>query len=149
MKENLMGKTKSEEGIKKVTANLDPLAKMTHGIHHFKKSGQMPAGKEHLQEAIDGYMDGLIEDKGGIESISTAQLGLINNERITKGVILLIAEKLSEAGMFTDKGEVKPYLKCFATYLNTSRLNLMALGLERRKPEPLETIDTVIKDLKR
>jgi len=92
---------------------------------------------------LTGVHEGLIEDLGGIESLSTQKLILIDRLVSLLGVIRSVEEHFKE-DIMTPSGDLKPALsKSYLAYNNTLRLTLMALGLERQNDTELTVMDTI------
>lgn len=104
------------------------------------RRGELPRGFEHLQELIDEHYDGWVSDLGGQENIPKQKESLLLVSRVCLVVILLSLEHLKRSGFASQVGEVQPVLKTMATYMNSMRLNLSAVGLDRatKKADSLE-----------
>ena len=123
----------------RLTSSLEQ-PRTTHGVQAFLTSGDAPAA---ITEKLDTFEAGLLADLGG--DPTTAQRGIIESARTALGVVLLAYSYLSQGSLSKFKRN-RWILSTLATYLNTLRLNLTALGLGRRTKDAL-TLDSVLDDI--
>ena len=113
---------------------------VTHGVVAYLSGG-------HVQEAITAKLDefqaGLLSDLGS--EPTAAQRALVEATRSSLGVVVLANTYLAQDGIRKLKKN-KWLLSVLATFINTTRLNLQALGLERRASGVL-TLDSVLADI--
>ncbi len=112
----------------------------THGVVTFLDKGSAPT---EIEAKLDSFESGLLSDLG--HEPTTAQRALIESTRVSLGVVLLASSYLSQ-GSVSQLKRNRWLLQALGTFLNTTRLNLLALGLERRAKEVL-TLDDVVKDI--
>jgi hypothetical protein len=90
--------------------------------------------RQDLLERLEWLGEQLISDRGG--EVTAAENLLIQDILRVEAVITLILDHVGHTGVSQlDKDgrpDLTPPLKSLATYLNTKRLNLVALGLERK-----------------
>jgi hypothetical protein len=113
---------------------------LKHGINAFLAHGRLP---DAIRDHLGAFESGLVCDLGGDDAITTGQRTLIQSTCICFGVVLLGGAWVAENGAVRKSGRPQPVLGMLAAYLNTLRLNLMALGLERRS-KSAQTLDAVL-----
>jgi hypothetical protein len=92
---------------------------------------------------LDAFEAGLLSDLGS--EPTAAQRALIDSTRVSLGVCFLANAYLSQDGLSKLKRN-RWLLSTLATFINSTRLNLQALGLER-KTKDVMTLDSVLADL--
>jgi hypothetical protein len=112
----------------------------THGVVALLRGGNVSA---EISNKLDAFEAGLLSDLGG--DPTTAQRGLIDGTRTALGVCLLASAYLGQGSLSKFKRN-RWVLSTLATYLNTLRLNLQTLGLERRTKDAM-TLDSVLADI--
>lgn len=135
-----------------------PRKKLTHGIKFWLRTGKVSPstrGYKKIQRYLQDLETQLISDCGGLESLTAAKEILIRSTIRAYGVILLAelyAGKYSilrpddlERGVMS----FQPILeRAYANIFGQVRQNLMALGLDKRKPaEP--DIMTIVAEIDR
>ncbi len=99
--------------------------------------------RQRLAETLAAFESGLLSDLGN--EPTTAQRALVESTRTALGVCLLASAYLSQGSL--DKFKRNRWImSTLATYLNTLRLNLTTLGLERRTKSAM-TLDAVLDDI--
>lgn len=121
-------------------ASVTKSARQTHGVVSYLQGGNPPA---EIASKLDSFESGLLSDLG--HEPTTAQHALVESTRVSLGVVLLASSYLSQ-GSVSQLKRNRWLLQALGTFLNTTRLNLLALGLERRAKEVL-TLDSVLADL--
>ena len=136
----------------------DPITYKPSGIHTLKK--QVPAILERINEdactdlttfelAAKEFRDGLIEDCGGRDEVSTAKLAMIQTATVTWLLVQSIDAylmKLAAKDGLVNKKHRRLFQVCSErTYLaHGLAKQLQALGLERAV-KPLQTIDELLR----
>jgi hypothetical protein len=113
---------------------------LKHGIWAFQKYGRLP---EEIAARLEDFETGMISDLGG--DVTTAQRTLIETSRMCFGVILLASQWIAENGAVRPGGKPQHILNLLGTYLNTLRLNLLALGLHRRT-KSAHTLESIVSE---
>jgi hypothetical protein len=121
-------------------ASVTKSARQTHGVVSYLQGRNPPA---EIASKLDSFESGLLSDLG--HEPTTAQRALIESTRVSLGVVLLASSYLSQ-GSVSQLKRNRWLLQALGTFLNTTRLNLLALGLERRAKEVL-TLDDVVRDI--
>ena len=110
------------------------MPKETHGIHKWIKHNQLPSarGINKIQKCLDELEQGLINDYGGPEKISTSQEILIRSVTKALGIQFLAELYVNEAGPIKrapgNDIELRNILgKNYLSYANSIRQNLLAL----------------------
>lgn len=92
---------------------------------------------------LSACRDGVIQDLGGEEALSAAKLILVDRLVSLLGVIRGI-ESYHQDDILTAQGELKPALgKNYLSYVNSTRLILCALGLEKIPKGPASLEDVI------
>lgn len=112
----------------------------SHGVVAFLQGGKLSV---EIANELDGIEQGLIADLGGDPTV--AQKTLVTATRAALAVVLLGNAYLARDGLSKLKKN-RWLLSTLATYTNSVRLNLLALGLERRAKQ-VESLDDVIADI--
>jgi hypothetical protein len=99
------------------------------------KSGVLPERRSYLRSYLEETRDGLIRDLGPLEADLTVAQRVLVDRVLSKLCILRVTEEwLKEHGLFTTGGELQPVLAtAYLAYCNSLRLDLVALGLDKRK----------------
>lgn len=110
----------------------------THGAYAKK----MPLA---IRRESDVFRDGIIKDLGGIKNISTARLILVEKALNLYRITLAIENFINTNGVFKFKS-LHPILKeSYIAYVNSLRLTLREIGLERLEPG-IKSIQEIIKE---
>src|SRR6266404_9733599 len=115
-------------------ASVNEKPALSHGVQSFLSTGNAPS---QIAEKLAAFESGVLSDLGS--DPSTAQRALVESTRSALGVCLLASAYLSQ-GPLSQLKRKRWLLQTLATYLNTMRLNLLALGLERRAKNAM-TVD--------
>lgn len=99
------------------------------------KRGKFPERRTYLRQYLEDVRLGLVKDVAGDESsLTTGQQILIDRTIGLISVLRCIEESLAEDGVI-QAGSLAPVLReSYISYQNTCRLNLVALGLDKRMP---------------
>jgi len=117
--------------------------KATHGGFSFLVSGRLPAHRVSLQRYLSASRNGLIEDLGGEENLSTQELILIDRCISLLGCIRCVEEFCKERGVF--KGdELQPALgKHYLGFNNSLKQILALLGLKKHDINELSPLEYI------
>ena len=98
--------------------------------------GELPENRKYVRRYLTEVREGLIEDIGGTEeSLTTAQRVLIDRIVSKLGVVRCIEEHIRENTVMTGH-DLAPSLRgSYLAYNNSIRLDLQALGVDKRKGE--------------
>lgn len=106
----------------------------SHGGYSFIiRAGELPERRTYIRAYLQAARDGLIEDLGPREEDLTAAQCVLVDRAVSKlAIIRCIEEHVKETGVFKGK-ELSPVLaKSYVTYTNSLRLDLEALGIDKR-----------------
>lgn len=105
------------------------------GYSLLARRGDVPECRRYVREYLEGVRAGLVRDLGPREEdLTAAQKALINHVISKIAITRLIEERLAEVGIFNAAGELDPALgKFFLTASNSLRLDLQALGIDKRR----------------
>ncbi len=108
----------------------------THGGYAWLKRREVPAERAHVMRAMFRYERELIEDQGGKGSVTAAKRMLIDQAVAAGGCWRLMWEEALMGGFIKpgedESVEIAPMVsKCLATFQNTERLALQAIGTGR------------------
>lgn len=105
--------------------------RQTHGGYSFLTTGRLPEHRAYMLRYLTNCRQGLIDDLGGDQSLSTAQAILIDRIISKLGVIRCLEEHSRETSVMVGQ-ELAPALKSsYLAYSNSIRLDLLALGIGR------------------
>ena len=107
---------------------------IVHGGYSFLTKGKIPENRTHILRYLMAVRDGLIRDLGPAENdLSTAQIVLIDRITTKLGVIRCVEEHIRENSVMAGD-DLAPSLKAsYLAYNNSLRLDLQALGLEKKR----------------
>jgi hypothetical protein len=98
-----------------------------HGIHSFVAGAPL---SEALRSSLEAWKADLISDLGN--EPTAAERALVDSACIARGVLLLGHEWMAKNGVIDRRGRPAQVLKVLSCYMNSMRLCLTTLGLERR-----------------
>lgn len=107
-----------------------------HGGYSLLFKGELPENRKHIARWLTEAREGLIADLGPGEGNLTSAQGIIIDRVISKlGVVRCIEEYIKENTVM--KGDrLSPSLReSYLAYNNSIRLDLQALGLDKRTSE--------------
>ena len=103
--------------------------RQTHGGYSFLVHGRLPEHRTYIRRYLTACRQGLINDLGGEENLSTAQAILIDRIISKLGCIRCIEEHTREGSVMVGQ-ELAPALKrSYLAFSNSIRLDLQALGI--------------------
>jgi hypothetical protein len=108
------------------------------------RAGELPERRTYLRAYLTEVREGLVNNLGPLEAdLTTAQVVLIDRVISKLSIIRCIEEHVREKGVFTKAGELDSVLsKSYLAWANSIRLDLQALGLDKKAGErilsPLE-----------
>jgi|HubBroStandDraft_6_1064221.scaffolds.fasta_scaffold01891_7 hypothetical protein len=105
-----------------------------HGVYAVihSQGSQIPAvtGAQAIAADVDGVLDQISRDLGG--DLTGAQREILRSCRVPMLVLRLAESYMIASNIVDKKGRPHGLLRILCVYSNTLRLNLTALGLERR-----------------
>lgn len=121
---------------KALTTRLKPGRKRTHGGFSFLATGKLPEHRRHVERYLTAAREALIRDLGPAETdLSAARVILIDRAISKVGILRCIEEYIRGEGVMSGR-ELAPSLRgSYLAYSNSLRLDLQALGIERKKAE--------------
>jgi hypothetical protein len=106
-----------------------------HGVVMAIKSGgkELPADAGEIRETVSALIEAAEIDLGGSECVTASQRAILESQRLCLTILALGARYLSAQGIVDGKTK-KPQglLSILGVYVNATRLNSLALGLERK-----------------
>lgn len=120
-------------GSKKKRAGRPPI----HGGYSVKAPSHLIRGApaKRLRDYINTFREGLYNDLGGFDRITTAQTMLIDRAASKLVLLRLIEIFITEAGPWEARGKLRPVLAGpYLSYSHSIREDLRLLGIERRAP---------------
>lgn len=103
--------------------------RQTHGGYSFLTTGRLPEHRTYIRRYLTACRQGLINDLGGEENLSTAQAILIDRIISKLGCVRCIEEHSRETSVMVGNN-LAPALKAsYLAYSNSIRLDLQALGI--------------------
>ena len=120
-----------------------------HGGYSYLTTGKLPENRTYITKYLMAAREGLIRDLGPTESdLSTAQIVLIDRLTTKLGVMRCVEEHIRENSVM-EGDDLAPSLKAsYLAYNNSLRLDLQALGLNKKSEEVLTPYEIVEKETK-
>jgi len=110
--------------------------KVKHGGYSFLVKGELPENRKHVLKYLTAARENLIRDLGPTEEdLTAAQIILIDRVVTKLGVIRCIEEHIRESSVMEGKDLAPPLKASYLAYNNSVRLDLQALGIDKRKAE--------------
>ena len=111
-----------------------------HGGYSLLIKGELPENRKYIRRYLTAVREGLIQDLGPTEKdLTTAQLVLIDRIVTKLGVVRCIEEYIREHTVMTG-ARLSPSLReSYLAYNNSIRLDLAALGINKRNKEAILT----------
>ena len=111
----------------------------SHGARSFLATGKIPEQFPHVIEEAANLRLGLLSDEAGLDGdLPAKRLAILDSAIRSFVVARLLFDDVLRNGIHQKKGKgerIRDSIKTLATYENTLRLSLQALGLERRQRE--------------
>lgn len=103
------------------------------------RAGELPERRTYLRAYLTEVREGLVKDLGPLEAdLTAAQVVLIDRTISKLSIIRCIEEHVRERGVFTKAGELDSVLsKSYLAWANSIRLDLQALGIDRKAGEKI------------
>jgi len=110
--------------------------KVKHGGYSFMVKGELPENRKHILRYLTAARENLIRDLGPTEEDLTAAQIIIIDRIVSKlGVVRCIEEYIRENAVMTG-ARLSPSLReSYLAYNNSIRLDLQALGIDKRQTE--------------
>lgn len=122
----------------KLTTKLPPGRKRFHGGYAYLTTGRLPEHRKYVEQYLTGAREQLIRDIGGDEqNLSAGQAILIDRVIPKLGVLRCIEEHVRETGVFRGRRLNSALSKHYLSYANSVRLDLMALGIGKKKADEI------------
>ena len=120
-----------------------------HGGYSFITSGELPEKRTYILRYLMAVREGLIRDLGPSEhDMSVAQLVVVDRVVTKLGIVRCIEEHIRENSVMVGD-DLAPSLKAsYLAYNNSLRLDLQALGLNKKSEEVLTPYEIVEKEKK-
>jgi len=118
-----------------------------HGGYSYLTSGKLPENRTYILKYLMAVRNGLITDLGPTENdLSTAQIVLIDRVTTKLGVVRCIEEHIRETSV-VQNNDLAPCLKAsYLAYNNSLRLDLQALGLNKKSEDVMTPYEIVEKE---
>ena len=120
-----------------------------HGGYSLIVAGEDEKHRAYLLRHLTECREGICRDLGGEDLMSMAQVILVDRVVSKLGIVRCIEEYVRENGTFDEKRLTPTLKESYLAYSNSIRLDLQALGLEKREREqllkPLDLADLVDK----
>ena len=121
--------------------------KIKHGGYSFLVKGELPENRKYILRYLIAARENLIKDLGPTEEDLTAAQIIIIDRIVSKlGVVRCIEEHIRENSVMRGHN-LAPSLKAsYLAYNNSIRLDLQALGIEKRRADEVQELDKYIKE---
>lgn len=118
---------------------LHPGKRKTHGGYSFLVKGRLPENRANVERYLTGAREGLIQNLGPTEKdLTTAQLILIDRITVKLGVVRCMEEHVRENEVMIGSRLVPSLRESYLAYNNSIRLDLAALGIDKRQTEAFD-----------
>ncbi len=118
--------------------------RVTHGAVSFITHGRLPEHRVYLRRFLTSARENLLQDFGGEENMSTAQLILVDRVISKLAICRLIEEHVKDTAVMSGQNLAPALKQSYLAYCNSLRLDLQALGLNHKAEvnmlSPLEYI---------
>ena len=127
---------KSEKKKKKGRRGRPP---KTGGYSLLVRGGELPENRRYIAKWLTEIREGLIADLGPLEKDLTTAQRVITGRIISKlGIIRCIEEHIRETSVMVGNELASSLQASYLAYNNSIRLDLMALGIDKRQAETLD-----------
>ena len=110
--------------------------KVKHGGYSFLVKGELPENRKHVLRYLTAARENLIKDLGPEEeNLTAAQIILIDRIVTKLGVTRCIEEYIRQNTVMEGKDLAPSLKKSYLAYNNSIRLDLQALGIDKRQAE--------------
>ena len=110
-----------------------------HGGYSLLVKGELPENRKYIRRYLTSVREGLIQDLGPTEvDLTTAQIVLIDRVVTKLGVIRCIEEYIRENTVMTGDRLSTSLRESYLAYNNSIRLDLQALGIDKKQSETLD-----------
>jgi len=118
--------------------------KVKHGGFSFLVKGELPKNRKHVLKYLTAARENLIKDLGPTEEDLTAAQIILIDRVITKiGITRCIEEYIRENTVMTGSRLSPSLRKSYLTYNNSIRLDLQALGIDKRAAESIDPVEYI------
>jgi hypothetical protein len=100
-----------------------------------QRDGKVPAeipDAAEINAEVDALVAQIVADLGGETEVTANRKTIIAAQRTVLTVLALAQRYVVREGLINRKGKPHPLLSLLVSYVNSARLNAVALGLERR-----------------
>lgn len=120
--------------------------KIKHGGYSFLVKGELPENRKHILRYLIAARENLIRDLGPTEEdLTTAQIIIIDRIISKLGVIRCIEEHIRENSVMVGDALASSLKASYLAYNNSIRLDLQALGIDKRKGDEALDVQAYIK----
>lgn len=135
-----MNKKETSKSIK-----LQPGRRKSHGGYAFLTRGKLPENRAYIERYLTAARENLIRDQGPTEEDLTAAQIIIIDRIVSKlGVVRCIEEHIRENSVMVGANLAPSLRASYLAYNNSIRLDLQALGIDKRKAGEIEDLNKYI-----
>jgi hypothetical protein len=138
----------SNEGKSRLTVKLKRGGqKVKHGGYSFMVKGELPENRKHVLKYLTAARENLIRDLGPAEEdLSAAQIIIVDRIVSKLGIVRCIEEYIRENSVMVGSNLAPSLRASYLAYNNSIRLDLIALGIEKRKGDEGPDLITYVKE---
>ena len=119
-----------------------------HGGYSLIVAGEDEKHRAYLLRHLTECREGICRDLGGEVSMTMAQVILVDRVVSKLGIVRCIEEYVRENGIFDEKRLAPTLKESYLAYSNSIRLNLQALGIQKKTSEQvLKWGESMVADL--
>jgi len=117
-----------------------------HGGYSLLTKGELPENRKYIRQYLTEVREGLIEDIGPREiDLTTAQKVLIDRIVSKLGIVRCIEEHIRENTVMRGHDLAPSLRKSYLAYNNSIRLDLQALGIDKRQADEVTDVQAYIR----
>ncbi len=120
-----------------------------HGRQAWLKRRALPSHLSHIKQMVLSEEQALVSDKGGDSNVTAAERALIQDCGTAYGLTLLVLEEAHTRGCIAvdpqGRWDLMPGLQRLKGLIDSRRMNLIALGLQRRAKD-VGTLESLLHD---
>ena len=114
-----------------------------HNVRRLERLRRVGSLDEATSAAVDALVQDFAADAGGLENVSNRELALLEDAAMCRLIVhTAVGYAMKQGSLFTADGRLLPVLeRSLLAYVNTTRLNLVAVGLRRSREKAIDDLD--------
>jgi hypothetical protein len=119
------------------------------GLDALLRTGQLPPyvpDAAEITKEVSDLIAEIVQDLGGVTEVTGQQKVILESQRLALLVLKLAGGYLQAQGILNKRGKPHPLLATVVSFMNSARLNSLALGLDR-KPKDAKTLEAKLAEI--